>query len=276
MALSEGRKLITMPDAVPRYETFPVAANAVIYEGAIIMCDGGYWKPATASPATLQGAAWIACEDVDNTGGANGAVTVKAVSEIFAVLPNSSGHPLLVTDYGLAVRCEDDEKVTRYGNGPTLGEFRGFYQSNTSWPIVYVYGARMQVSRGEIESDALGTSLAIDSTSKKVIVNAAAVNAAALQTLLAATALVFAANYDQFPVIGSPGAVTLTADLPAATENRIITVVGTDDTNTVTIAHNKNTVHLGGLNVTLAEGDTIVYRGLADGSWREMYRSIKQ
>jgi len=97
---------------------------------------------------------------------------------------------------------------------------------------------------------------------------------AATQTLLLATELVFSTGLKYFPVVGSPGDVVLTADLPDGDYvGREIMIIGTNDAAKVSVSHGLNTVLRGGLLAELGQNDLIML-GWNGSNWVELYRSI--
>jgi len=91
--------------------SYPVAANAVIYKGALLMLDGGYIKPAQGQ-ATGDAAnaifAGYAYEAVDNSGGADGDKTVRVETE-GTILVDGDG---VAADVGKEVYVVDDATVS--------------------------------------------------------------------------------------------------------------------------------------------------------------------
>jgi hypothetical protein len=84
----------------------PVAADAVIYKGAMVGLDAsGNLKPAAASGvAVMRG---VALEEVDNTGGAAGAKSCQSMTGTFRVAQTGLDR----TDIGALVSVTDDATV---------------------------------------------------------------------------------------------------------------------------------------------------------------------
>ncbi len=126
MALSKPRLTPQMgADAVVRDLEVPVAANAVIYQGALVVLEGGY---ATAGKtATGLVAIGRAEETVDNTGGAAGAKAVRVRRGTFK-FKNDGTDPVGQASLGKTCYIVDDETVaatdgtaTRSAAGKVLG-----------------------------------------------------------------------------------------------------------------------------------------------------------
>lgn len=109
-----------------------VAANAHIYQNALIACVGGYWEPATAAP-DLQLA--IAMEEVDNTGGANGAKRIQVEfiePKRLWLAKNDAGSPIVQAQIGGEGWVLDDQTVGATGAIGTHSKVIPwqFYESN--------------------------------------------------------------------------------------------------------------------------------------------------
>lgn len=109
---------------------YPVAANAKIYAGSMVNLNtSGYAKP--GADVASEKFVGIAQEQVDNTGGANGAKTVvvrrKGVFEL-------SGSSLAITDVGAAVYVSDDQTVAKTTtNSVACGKIAGFRSATSVW-----------------------------------------------------------------------------------------------------------------------------------------------
>ena len=105
MALTANRDLPRLVDQDIR--EFPVATNVKIYKGALLSIRStGYVGPLVAAEQF----AGVAYEEVDNTGGANGAKKVKAF------VRGGFEHALAsaaVTDLGDAVYASADDTITK-------------------------------------------------------------------------------------------------------------------------------------------------------------------
>lgn len=92
---------------------FPMAANAKIYAGAIVMLSAtGYAAPATA--AALLVVAGVAQEQVDNTGGADGAQSVRVRKGAFKF---ANGDAIAQADVGELAWASDDQTVAKAAAG---------------------------------------------------------------------------------------------------------------------------------------------------------------
>lgn len=87
----------------------PVAANAVVYVGALVVLNAtGYAAPgSTSTTLTARG---VAEEAVDNTGGADGDLTVKLRRGVFR-FTNDGGDPIDRTHIGGTAYIVDDQTV---------------------------------------------------------------------------------------------------------------------------------------------------------------------
>jgi hypothetical protein len=95
----------------------------------------------------------------------------------------------------------------------------------------------------------------------------------ATQTLLAGSTI--SVKTGVILVAGS-GAVTMTSALPDGSQGQVIVIVGTSDTNTVTIQHGAvyNTKLASGLSFVLGAGDSLVLLWIDSiGDWGELKRT---
>lgn len=106
MALSKDRNT---PRADGDIRQFGVSADAVIYAGALIVLNGGFAEP--GSVATTLKAVGRAEEAVDNTGGADGDVTVNVRRGIFRFKNSAAGDLIAADDIGATCYVVDDETV---------------------------------------------------------------------------------------------------------------------------------------------------------------------
>ena len=204
----------------------PVAASAKIYCGAMVMLDAtGYAVQASATGVGI--VKGIADEQKDNTSGLDGALEVKVRSGEAYKMANSETSAVTQAYDGKPCFVEDEETVCIDPSKPYAGIVDSLESDG-----VYVIPTR--TSPGE--ADVAGS------------------NWASTQTLAAGTALVFSPNQKYYPVVGSGGAVTLTADFPDGSyAGQEIILVGTHDTNKVTVPTGKNTKTADGLSVELAD-----------------------
>lgn len=90
--------------------TYPVAAGAKIWQGALLVLDGGYAKPGATAVGLI--ALGRAEESVDNTGGAAGALSVEAERGTFYFV-NSPADSITQADVGKTAWIVDDETVAK-------------------------------------------------------------------------------------------------------------------------------------------------------------------
>lgn len=109
-ALTSGRRVETRKGSE---RSFPVAANTVIYDGAVVVLAGGYARPATyATPSLVVG---VARQSIDNTGGAAGAKRIEVETGVFAVENSAAPNAVDLTMVGTAVLFMDDQTVAKTG-----------------------------------------------------------------------------------------------------------------------------------------------------------------
>lgn len=98
--------------------SMPVKANVKIYAGAIIATSGGYAAPGSVSTSLLY--VGMAIENVDNTGGADGAkrVLVKR-GKAFKWSNSSSTDEITQADVMADCYIVDDETVAKTNGGNT-------------------------------------------------------------------------------------------------------------------------------------------------------------
>lgn len=91
---------------------YPVAADAVIYAGAIVMLNasGDATQGATATGQLCVGRAE---EQVDNTGGAAGAKTVKVRKGVFRWANSAAGDAITKAEIGDTCYIVDDQTVAK-------------------------------------------------------------------------------------------------------------------------------------------------------------------
>jgi hypothetical protein len=106
-ALTQGRAIQSIPGIL---FTYPVLANAVIYQGAIVcITAAGYAKPgATGLNLVTVG---IAKESVDATGLANGAATVLVEEMIAGCVSAGGADAITFDDLGKFAYLVDDQTV---------------------------------------------------------------------------------------------------------------------------------------------------------------------
>lgn len=115
-ALTEART--DSMEQVGHNHRYPVAANAVIYQGAQVAINGtGYLVPVTT--ATGLAAVGIATESKDNTGGADGALSCKTKRGVFRMDNSTAGDEITRSDIGSACYGVDDRTVAKTDGGGT-------------------------------------------------------------------------------------------------------------------------------------------------------------
>ena len=114
-ALSKSRSVRSIPGILFSY---PVLANAIIHQGAIVVVNSsGYAKPAAAATGLV--AVGIARESVDATGLSSGDISVE-VEEMIADCANSAGGDLIAfDDIGKVCYIVDDQTVALTDGGGT-------------------------------------------------------------------------------------------------------------------------------------------------------------
>ena len=90
----------------------PVAADAVIYQGALVCLSAtGFATPgATATTLTADG---MAKESVDNTDGANGAVNVEVERGVFRLENSAAADAITAAEIGDNCYIVDDQTVAK-------------------------------------------------------------------------------------------------------------------------------------------------------------------
>ncbi|MDP8224336.1 MAG: hypothetical protein P9L99_13310 [Candidatus Lernaella stagnicola] len=226
-----------------------IAAATTAYMGLLCLIDSnGYHDPASANAAACVGVvvAPPAGSDYDNSAGDAAAKSARYEFDKQVYLDLDAGTPPTAAYIGQKVFASDNHTASiNPEDGPEIGELMSV-DAGGCWVLA-------------------GRSLGLQNLRDKNL-------GAAVQTLAAATALVFKPGLAHFPVIGD-GDVTLTADFPAPDLGRIIFVIGTSDANKVTVAHDINTNHQGGISAELGSADMIAYIG-GTSNWRELFRAI--
>lgn len=118
MALTENSTtIVEKQSSLSLRQDLPVEANAIFFQGAIVVINSdGFAEPATtATTLRTVGRCEVA---VDNTGGANGAVTVTVFSGIFGPFVNDDA--ITVADRGTLCYLVDDETVSNDNTGKSV------------------------------------------------------------------------------------------------------------------------------------------------------------
>jgi hypothetical protein len=110
---------------------FPVAANVVIFSGAMVSLDNtGNLRPARAS--TTDKVVGVSKARYDNTGGAAGAISAEVESDFaYAMINSSAGDAIALTDIGADCYAVDDQTVA-LTNGTNTRVKAGVVQNVTA------------------------------------------------------------------------------------------------------------------------------------------------
>jgi hypothetical protein len=115
-ALTAARS--TLARLTPRTRTVPVAANAVIQQGGQVQINAaGFAVPASATVANIT--IGMAKAAVNNTGGANGALTVDVDRGVFRFANSAAADLIARTEIGATVYVVDDQTVAKTNGGAT-------------------------------------------------------------------------------------------------------------------------------------------------------------
>ena len=116
-ALSAARATTQLGGAGPLPEeiSYPVAANAICYAGGIAVLNAGYAAPGSATTGLV--AVGIFQKTVDNTGGADGAVTVPVRAGVFVLENATSTDACAQAQAGTDIYVLDDQTVTKTSSG---------------------------------------------------------------------------------------------------------------------------------------------------------------
>lgn len=105
-ALARGRRII---EREGRIVAHPLAAAAKLFTGALAVLDGGYLKPGTTALGLK--AVGVAEFDVDNTDGADGAVSVNVRRWGTFRFANAAADPVARSHIGGLAYIVDDQTV---------------------------------------------------------------------------------------------------------------------------------------------------------------------
>lgn len=110
-ALTAGKNIPFVGDKFIKYGEQPVASGVVIYTGALVGISAtGFATPGAVSASLLAGG--VARETVDNTAGADGALTVELWGGIFWVANGTGGDEITLAHVGLPCYYLDDQTVS--------------------------------------------------------------------------------------------------------------------------------------------------------------------
>ncbi|HXD01743.1 MAG TPA: hypothetical protein VN627_00405 [Novosphingobium sp.] len=103
------------PEKVGAHRAIPLAANAKPFQGGMVQINAaGYGVAASATAANVT--VGVAVETVDNTGGANGAVSVKTKRGVYRMANSSAGDLIARSEIGKTVYVVDDQTVAKTDN----------------------------------------------------------------------------------------------------------------------------------------------------------------
>ena len=131
MALSANA--IVKSKSPGRTLSYKVAADTVIYQGAIVMTTGGYLKPAVADAAAYF--VGIAYEGSDNTGGADGDTECLVLYEGIYLL---TGVNFAQADIGKPVFASADNAISEVdaGNEIACGNLAQYVSTTAGWIFI--------------------------------------------------------------------------------------------------------------------------------------------
>lgn len=113
---------LTGPRNTPHWQSrenpvYPVAANAVIHVGALVVLNGGFLQP--GSVATGRIAAGRAQQAADNIGGANGALQVEVRRGVFRWENSAAADQIVQADVGNSAFIVNDQTVAKTNGANT-------------------------------------------------------------------------------------------------------------------------------------------------------------
>lgn len=115
---------LTAPKNTPMFQPlstlagYPVAANAVIWPGALVVLNSSkYATQGVANTTSLAAGCYRGSSKIDNTGGADGALTITVEEGIFAFV---NGNSLTQADVGSLAYILDDQSVTNSAGGHSV------------------------------------------------------------------------------------------------------------------------------------------------------------
>lgn len=111
----------TEPRDTPRREgrilNVPVKANVRIYQGTLVVRNGGYAAPGSTAPNLVP--LGLATETVDNTGGADGALRVNVEPGIYRFDNSAAADQISEAEIGSDCYIVDDSTVAKTNGGNT-------------------------------------------------------------------------------------------------------------------------------------------------------------
>ena len=103
------------PQALDGVRRIPVATNVKIHQGGLVQINNaGFAVPGSATAANV--AIGRAEQPADNTGGANGAITIDVRRGIFRFANSAAGDLIARTEIGKTVYVVDDQTVAKTNN----------------------------------------------------------------------------------------------------------------------------------------------------------------
>lgn len=104
------------PEKLGPERAIPLAANAKVFQGGMVQVASasGYGVAAVATVTNVT--VGVARDSVDNTGGANGAVSVKLRRGVFRFANSAAGDAIGRTEIGKTVYVVDDQTVAKTDN----------------------------------------------------------------------------------------------------------------------------------------------------------------
>jgi hypothetical protein len=253
---NKGAVRITTNVSLAEFGQAEIAAGKVAYPGLLALLDeNGRYNPDAAvvcagiiiEPATIDG--------YNNTSGSNGDKTLRFARTGRVNLDKSATAAPTDADVGSPLFAENDYTL---GLQP--------YHATDVRPYV---GRVIAVTTDEVEVE-------LDPRVKIPCEELGPYRQATKQTLAAGTVIVIGLYQDIYPVAGSGGAVTLTADLPDGLyDGQEIELLGTHDTNVVNVPDNINTALVGDATAPLSKDASLRLRWCdANSWWREVSRAI--
>lgn len=114
MALSAARNT---PERTGDVLGYPVKGSTKVYQGGLTVLNAGYAAPGSAATGLV--AVGRAEETVDNSSGADGAVTIKVKRGTFKFANSASGDLIAQADVGNDCYIVDDQTVAKTSNTNT-------------------------------------------------------------------------------------------------------------------------------------------------------------
>lgn len=138
-ALTADRDTITRE---LRDRILPVKGGVKIYAGAIVAIDSTGYAVKGATSTTLKAVAGRAAEQVDNTGGADGALFIKVRIGHFRYANSASTDAITLTELDQACYLVDDQTVAKTSGSATRVQAGIVRDVDTSGVWVEFGGAR--------------------------------------------------------------------------------------------------------------------------------------